>query len=182
MFAGLPGIGVGTLFYVLTALWMPIPEFIRLMKGGSSAARWRLIAVQFVFALSIVASIAVAERVLLWTLGGASPASPSPARLVNQGFSSLSSESLLAAPIMASLLLLGGALLSVEVMRLFHRIRGEHRAVLATDSVASVTRKACRLDARGVDIPPSRALVVRQHAAIADVIVVEDVLHAQMQQ
>ena len=36
MFAGLPGIGVGTLFYVLTALWMPIPECVRLIKGTSS--------------------------------------------------------------------------------------------------------------------------------------------------
>ena len=32
MFAGLPGIGVGTLFYVLTALWMPIRESVRLVK------------------------------------------------------------------------------------------------------------------------------------------------------
>jgi hypothetical protein len=79
MFAGLPGIGVGTLFYVLTALWMPIQEFVRLMKGDSNAARGRLVAEQFTFAFSIVASIAVAERVLLWMLGAAHPPrSPPP--------------------------------------------------------------------------------------------------------
>ena len=39
MFAGLPGIGVGTLFYVLAALWMPIP---RVASGWCAApAAWR---------------------------------------------------------------------------------------------------------------------------------------------
>src|SRR4029079_10160423 len=117
MFAGLPGIGVGTLFYVLTALWMPIRESVRLVKGESSAERWRLIGVQLFFAMSIVVSIAIADRVLLWTLGTASPNSFSPARLLNNGFILMSPRTWLAAPILASLLLLGGVLLTVELMR-----------------------------------------------------------------
>src|SRR5215213_610024 len=99
MFAGLPGIGVGTLFYVITALWMPIPECVRLIKGTSSRARWRLIATQFCFALSIIASIAIAERVMLWVLGAAAPGSVNPARLLNQGFVSVSPETMHTAPI-----------------------------------------------------------------------------------
>ena len=31
MFAGLPGIGVGTLFYVLAVLWMPVHEMGRVV-------------------------------------------------------------------------------------------------------------------------------------------------------
>jgi hypothetical protein len=118
MIAGLPGIGVGTLFYVLTALWMPIRESVRLVKGESSVERWRLIAVQLFFAASIIASIAIADRVLLWVLGTASPGSFSPARLLNNGFILMSPRTWLAAPIVASLLLLGIVLFVVEAMRL----------------------------------------------------------------
>ena len=127
MFAGLPGIGVGTLFYVLTALWMPIRESVRLVKGESSAERWRLIGIQLFFAMSIVASIAIADRVLLWALGGTSPGSFSPARLINDGFVVMSPRTLLAAPIVASLLLLTGVLTTVEVMRLW-RVSTARRA------------------------------------------------------
>jgi hypothetical protein len=123
MFAGIPGIGVGTLFYVLTALWMPFPELIRLMRGRSSAARWRLIAVQFAFATSIISSIALAERALIWALGADTPASPNPARLLNEGFTALSPESIFAAPIIASLILLGSVVLTVEALRLLSHSR-----------------------------------------------------------
>lgn len=122
MFAGLPGIGVGTLFYILTALWMPFPEFVRLARGTSSAARWRLITVQLCFALSIVASIALAERVLLWILGAQAPPSLNPARLLHEGFSALSPATMLAAPMTASVLLLVAVLFSVEVVRIAYRL------------------------------------------------------------
>ena len=54
MFAGLPGIGVGTLFYVLIAFAMPFTELIRLVRGQSSVARWLRIARQLVNAVSII--------------------------------------------------------------------------------------------------------------------------------
>ena len=69
MFAGLPGIGVGTLFYVLTALWMPVHELARVFRGTSSAARWRRILLQWVYAFSIIGSIFIADRVMLAALG-----------------------------------------------------------------------------------------------------------------
>ena len=136
MFAGLPGIGVGTLFYVLTALWMPVPECVRLIRGESSVARWRLIAVQFCFAISIVASIAIAERMLLWIMGAKAPSSLNPARLVNEGFAALSPQSLLAAPIAASLILLAAVLLAVEVTRVGYRLFAQDRDMPTADSAA----------------------------------------------
>ena len=86
MFAGLPGIGVGTLFYVLAALWMPIKELGRLMRGDVSAARWRLVLVQLSFALSIIASVALADRILAIVLTDRSLANINPARIVNETF------------------------------------------------------------------------------------------------
>jgi hypothetical protein len=95
---------------------MPFRELRRLLNGQSSLDRWRLVGVQCVFALSIVASVAFADRVLLWILGGAAPGSVSAARLIAAG-AARSGQSILATPVGASLALLGGVLLSVEVLR-----------------------------------------------------------------
>jgi len=118
MFAGLPGIGVGTLFYVLIALWMPVREIAFVVTGRSSWARWRLIATQLVFAACIVASVAAADRLLVWMLGGNQPQAPGPARWLNDELGTRLPESILAAPIVASVLLLCGVLLAVQVARL----------------------------------------------------------------
>lgn len=124
MFAGLPGIGVGTLFYVLIGLWMPLRELPRLARGTSSAARWRLILKQLTFSVSIIFSIMLAEAVLMWVLGQSGPGSLNPARLLNNELSSRAPQSILAAPITASLLLLGFVLFVVEVLRVV--VSGRH--------------------------------------------------------
>jgi hypothetical protein len=127
MFAGLPGIGVGTLFYVLIGLWMPLRELPRLVRGTSSVARWRLILKQLTFSVSIIFSIMMAEAVLMWVLGQSGPGSLNPARLLNNELSSRAPQSILAAPITASLLLLGFVLFVVEAMRVIVSGRHERR-------------------------------------------------------
>jgi hypothetical protein len=57
MNAGLPGVGIGGLFYLLCALLMPFVELGRTFAGRSSAERWRSVAVQFVMALAMVATV-----------------------------------------------------------------------------------------------------------------------------
>ena len=118
MFAGLPGIGVGTLFYVLTAFWMPVKELGRLLRGDFSPARWRLVIVQLSFAISIIASVALADRVLAIVLSDRSVANVNPARIVNDTFAARAPESIWAAPVMASLLLLAAVVASTELLRL----------------------------------------------------------------
>jgi hypothetical protein len=118
MFAGLPGMGLGTLFYVLIALFMPVYELVRLIRGNSSAERWRVVVVQFSFAVGIIMSIAIADRVLLAALGAASPDGMSVATFIHDGLAARAPASLLASPLIASLLLLGGILVSTEVLRL----------------------------------------------------------------
>jgi hypothetical protein len=80
----------------------------------------------------------------------------------------------------ASLLVLGGVLLSVELVRLFLGIRGEHCASIETDSIATAKWEPRVIAARGVDIPPSHALIARQHSSIADTIIADDDLAAQL--
>ena len=127
MFAGLPGIGVGTLFYVLAGLCMPALELVRVARGTSSVARWRIILRQCFFSVSVVASIMLAERGLMWILGETEHQSMNPARILNQHLSTRAPESIIAAPIAAALLLLVGVLLTVEVLRIVTRVRHARR-------------------------------------------------------
>ena len=118
MFAGLPGIGVGTLFYVLMALLMPVFEIPRVLRGTSSLARWGLIIRQLVYASGIVATVMFAERVLMWILGQSKVAPFSPAAFLHGELGARAGDSILAAPITASIILLGAVLLAVELLRL----------------------------------------------------------------
>src|SRR5918997_5865249 len=118
MFAGLPGVGVGTLFYVLMALWMPFRELPRLLSGTSSVGEWKRIGLQLFYALGIIVTVMMAERLLLWLIGEA-PQPFSPAAVLHSEIGERTeTTSILAAPIVASLLLLGGVLFSVEFLRL----------------------------------------------------------------
>jgi hypothetical protein len=118
MFAGMPGIGVGTLFYVLIAIWMPIREIAVVAQGRSSWARWRLIGVQLVYASGIIASVALADRMLLWMLGGGRSRDVGPARWLNDQLGAHAPQSILAAPIATSFILLAAVLLTVQILRM----------------------------------------------------------------
>jgi hypothetical protein len=131
MFAGLPGIGVGTLFYVLLTFAMPFTELIRLARGQSSVARWQRIALQLFHSFSIILSIMIAERLLMFVLGQAGPESLHPARLLNRGLAGHAPQSFLAAPITASLLILAGVLVTVEVLRMISTVRGRRAREVA---------------------------------------------------
>src|ERR687896_941489 len=57
MSAGLPGLGLGGLFFVLSALLAPFVELIRTARGRSSVAAWRAVGRQFALALTMVAAV-----------------------------------------------------------------------------------------------------------------------------
>jgi hypothetical protein len=54
--AGLPGTGLGGLFYIALAMWMPLAELYQTLRGRSSVARWRQVGMQFALACGIVAA------------------------------------------------------------------------------------------------------------------------------
>jgi hypothetical protein len=54
MNVGLPGTGIGGLFYLITALLMPVIELVRTFQGQSSLARWRRVGRQTGMAGGIV--------------------------------------------------------------------------------------------------------------------------------
>jgi len=53
---GLPGTGIGGLFYILSALWMPICEVWR-RSQGDAPGQWPLVARQFGIAVGVVAAM-----------------------------------------------------------------------------------------------------------------------------
>lgn len=72
MVAGLPGTGIGGLFYLVLALLMPVWELGWALVGRSNAARWRLAFRQSAMALLVLGAIWLTGLAL--TLAGIGPA------------------------------------------------------------------------------------------------------------
>lgn len=61
MTPGIPGTGIGGLFYLLSTAALPLREAYRRLRNGVAAARWRVIALQQLLAAGILAG--------MWTTG-----------------------------------------------------------------------------------------------------------------
>ena len=57
MNVGLPGAGLAGLFYIITALLMPLLELARTLVGKSSFNRWRLVWTQVGLALGVIGAL-----------------------------------------------------------------------------------------------------------------------------
>jgi hypothetical protein len=64
MTAGLPGCGLGGLFFVVCALLAPVWELGRTIRGRSSLAAWAETIRQFGLALAMVAAFDLARRAI----------------------------------------------------------------------------------------------------------------------
>jgi hypothetical protein len=76
MSAGLPGLGLGGLFFIFSALLAPFPELWRTLRGRSDLASWKTIGRQLAQALAMVAAIDLTLRltyVVLSTVGAGDP-------------------------------------------------------------------------------------------------------------
>jgi hypothetical protein len=62
MSAGLPGIGLGGIFLVISALVAPFVELVRTARGESSSAAWRGVGRQVAIALVMIVVLALSLR------------------------------------------------------------------------------------------------------------------------
>lgn len=109
MNVGLPGTGIGGLFYIATALLMPFFELIQLLRGRSSAARWRCVAAQTGMAAAILATLGLTA----WVLTQCLPEQ----MLLGLNIAARQMNDLLGAtPTLLTLATLGGVLLAVELL------------------------------------------------------------------
>lgn len=71
--AGLPGTGIGGLFYIVLALSMPLVEAYRTLRGRSSPERWQQVLTQFSLACGVLATLVVTAWVYLRIVDAPSP-------------------------------------------------------------------------------------------------------------
>jgi hypothetical protein len=119
MSAGLPGLGLGGLFFLLSGLLAPVVELVRTIRGESSAATWRGVGRQFAISVTMIVAVDLALRVvlLLTALAGVSDTPPDP------GLTTLP-----LAPIGLTLGLLVAVLVAAKALQLALRVRDHCRA------------------------------------------------------
>ncbi len=110
MNVGLPGTGIGGLFYLMTALLMPVIEVIQTLRGKSTLERWQLVIRQTLLAIGILGGLFATG----WLLAHALPHSASTSmhvasRQVTRAFG--------ITPTLLTLSTLAGVLLGVELLR-----------------------------------------------------------------
>ena len=69
MTVGLPGTGIGGLFYLLLVLVMPLRETFRILRGRGDVRRWRTIGGALALAAGILAALWLEAWVLVEILG-----------------------------------------------------------------------------------------------------------------
>ena len=72
MTAGLPGSGIGGLYYLLLALWMPFYELWLTLRGRGDRRRWALVLKQSSMAAGILCALwgegLLLKRLLVWVV------------------------------------------------------------------------------------------------------------------
>ena len=71
MSAGLPGIGLGGLFFILSALLAPLVEIVRTLRGTSSVDAWIGVTRNFALAAVMIVAIEVTLRLAQVAITGA---------------------------------------------------------------------------------------------------------------
>jgi len=54
---GVPGMGIASIFYLTAALFAPLREVVKSVRGESSAQRWKAVGLQFAIAVGTISSI-----------------------------------------------------------------------------------------------------------------------------
>jgi hypothetical protein len=72
MTAGLPGFGLGGVFFIISALLAPFVELIMTSRGRSSRVRWARVGRQFLMAVAMIAAVG-ALLVLVGLVTGVGP-------------------------------------------------------------------------------------------------------------
>jgi hypothetical protein len=113
---GLPGAGIGGLFYILSALLMPICELWR-WRRGDAPGQWALVARQFAIAVGIVASMSG----VFWGLDTAFPLKEVAAQAAGHAHAIM--WSMRVSALMVTSGVLAAVLTSVHLVRLCLRLR-----------------------------------------------------------
>lgn len=129
MVVGVPGTGIGGLFYLLAAALMPVREAWLLTQGRSSWARWRFIGRQWAMIAGMLASLWatmwLVKRLAAWSgldqRAGLLGATPTGAQIAHE------TNVFLAGAALGSLISLTAIMLIVHILRVLIPQRGATR-------------------------------------------------------
>lgn len=116
MNSGLPGTGIGGLFYLVTALIMPVFEVIQTVRGRSNPARWRFVFSTASMAIAIVAGMWAISWIIGMVLSTFSGGDLVQANLGVASKYAVRSNIARFANMVLALGILAGTLISVEVL------------------------------------------------------------------
>jgi tetratricopeptide (TPR) repeat protein len=130
MTVGLPGTGIGGLFYLLSAAAMPLREVYRRLRGGAARGGWRVVLGQTGIAVGILASMWATG----WLLGlGFRAVHP----VVTRAAGALSGNVLRTAMFVVSFGTLVTVLAGVELLRLWIHGRADRAAAIEPRALAA---------------------------------------------
>ena len=118
MYVGFPGLGIGGLFYLLSALVAPAVEICRALRGRSTRATRRLAARHFGFAVVMLVALDAAFRAVALLAGPGPGNRPGPAGKVADA-----AVAFPIAPVLVTLALLALLLAGAKVAELVLRHR-----------------------------------------------------------
>jgi hypothetical protein len=143
MAAGLPGTGVGGLFLILSALLMPVVELLRRVRGRSRGAGWRPVGRHAALATAMVTVVAGAIGSVHWALLGHPPAQSAVSA---RSAGSTLEVALMAppvAPVLMTLLLLGGILAIAYTLRLILLVPQGRGTQVSTSHIKAPRVESC---------------------------------------
>jgi Tfp pilus assembly protein PilF len=164
---GIPGAGIGGLFYLLSALWMPFREGWRLLCGRSTSGSRSTVKRQVGIAVAILASMSFTAWLLarLLTITIPQAAGTAASGGVQPHLARLMSYSALA----VSLCTLATILAVMTVLRLIVRPRVVTSKSISTQGIAALTvALVLVLDPASVESQASKNADIRQHLQQAD--------------
>ena len=134
MIPGLPGAGIGGLFYLLVALFSPVWETVRLLRGNAAPRQWMVVLRLFALALSIMVAmwftawivVAVFSLAAHADEGGTASSAAAVSQAIGRRMAVLTASTL-------ALVLLG-----VELLRLLSRTTGRTRRRCSNTNTAPV--------------------------------------------
>ena len=124
MSAGLPGLGLGGLFFILSALAAPAIELGRTVKGTSSREAWRRVSRQLGIALTMILAVDLTMRGIFVLIGAAGLGAPDAGGLTVLPLAQLG----IATGVLVALLAAAKAAQLVARFRAARRLRAARRA------------------------------------------------------
>lgn len=131
MTVGLPGTGIGAVFYILLAIYMPLFQLRRLLTGTSKARHWKIVASAMSLSAFIILSLYAEARLLIWCLGKPLTFQAEAPMLANIGTTMGSAV----APVMAAMpfLVLFAIVMGLHFIRLMLLVFGQKQTVTITN-------------------------------------------------